>query len=84
MAVKLLHYWPEPNCAGCITNPALQTGNWKVQGVANNPYNQIDSRVDQYFSQKFRMFARFSNQTGNSTDFNGFGNPGTSFRAPAR
>ncbi|MDR3698767.1 MAG: carboxypeptidase regulatory-like domain-containing protein [Candidatus Sulfopaludibacter sp.] len=78
VAVKLMHYWPEPNCASCITNPALQTGNWKTQGVANNPYNQIDSRVDQYFSEKFRMFGRFSNQTGNSTDFNGYGNPGTS------
>jgi hypothetical protein len=78
VAVKLMTYWPEPNCPGCVTNAALQTGNWRTQGVANNPYDQIDTRIDEYFSEKFRMFARGSNQTGVSTDFNGYGNPGTS------
>ena len=79
VAKNLLKYWPEPNCAGCITNAALQTNNWRTQGVANNPYNQIDARLDHNFSDKFRMFARGSNQTGLSSDFNGFGNAGTSF-----
>jgi len=79
VAVKLMTYWPEPNCPGCVTNPALQTGNWKTQGVANNPYDQIDTRIDHNFSEKFRMFARGSNQSGLSSDFNGFGNVGTPF-----
>jgi len=77
VALKLMSYWPEPNCPGCITNQALQTNNWKTQGVANNPYDQIDARLDHNFSEKFRMFARGSNQTGVSTDFNAFGNAGT-------
>jgi TonB dependent receptor len=81
VAVKLMSYWPEPNCPSCITNAALQTTNWKTQGVANSPYDQVDSRVDQYFSQKFRMFVRFSNQTSYSSDFDGFGNVGTPFGA---
>jgi len=77
VAQKLMTFWPEPNCQGCITNPALQTNNWKTQGVANNPVNQLDTRIDHYFSEKFRMFARGSNQSGVSTDFNAFGNAGT-------
>ena len=77
VAKKLMSFWPEPNCASCITNTALQTNNWKVQGVANNPYDQVDTRLDQNFSEKFRMFARYSNQSGVSTDFNWFGNVGT-------
>lgn len=81
VATKLMTYWPEPNCVSCITNAALQTGNWKTQGVANNPYDQIDTRIDQYFSDKFRMFARGSNQTGVNTDFNGYGNAGTPYGA---
>ena len=79
VALNLMKYWPEPNCASCVTNPALQTNNWRTQGVANNPYDQIDARLDHNFSDKFRMFARGSNQSGVSTDFNGFGNAGTSF-----
>jgi len=79
VAQKLMTYWPEPNCPSCVTNPALQTNNWKTQGVANNPYDQLDARLDHNFSEKFRMFARGSNQTGLSTDFNGFGNAGTPF-----
>ncbi|HLK68383.1 MAG TPA: TonB-dependent receptor [Bryobacteraceae bacterium] len=79
VAKNLLKYWPEPNCTSCITNAALQTNNWRTQGVANNPYDQIDARIDHNFSDKFRMFARGSNQSGINTDFNGFGNAGTSF-----
>ena len=45
--------------------------------MANNPYDQIDVRLDHNFSEKFRMFARGSNQTGVSSDFNAFGNAGT-------
>ena len=79
VAQKLMSYWPEPNCPSCVTVQALQTNNWRTQGVANSPYDQIDARIDQYFSEKFRMYARGSNQSGVSTDFNGFGNAGTPF-----
>ena len=77
VARKLMTYWPTPNCPGCVTNQALQTNNWKIQGVANSPYDQIDARLDHNFSDRFRMFIRGSNQTGVNTDFNGFGNAGT-------
>ena len=77
VAKKLMTYWPEPNCPGCVTSPALQTNNWKTQGVANSPVDQIDTRLDHNFSEKFRVFARGSNQSGVSTDFNAFGNAGT-------
>ncbi len=77
VAKKLLTCWPEPNCPSCVNNPALQTNNWRTQGVANNPYDQIDTRLDYNFSEKFRIFMRGSNQTGFSSDFNAFGNAGT-------
>jgi len=77
VAQKLMSYWPEPNCAICITNAALQTNNWRTQGVANSPDDKIDLRLDHNFSEKFRMFIRGSNETGVSTDFNAFGNAGT-------
>ncbi len=77
VAKKLLTYWPTPNNPGGVTNQALQTNNWRTQGVANNPVDQLDARIDHNFSEKLRVFARGSNQTGVSTDFNAFGNPGT-------
>ncbi len=84
VAVKLLHYWPEPNCAGCITNPALQTGNWKVQGVANNPYNQIDSRVDQYFSREVPHVRTLFQSERQQHGFQWLRQSGDFRRAPAR
>ena len=59
-----------------ITNAALQTSNWHTVGANTSPNDQIDARIDHNFSEKFRMFARGSNQTGFSSDFNGFGDPG--------
>src|SRR5215469_8467905 len=46
VAKKLMSFWPEPNCPSCITNQALQTNNWRVQGVSNSPYDQLDARID--------------------------------------
>jgi hypothetical protein len=77
-AAKWMTYWPEPNSPNTITNTALQTNNWHTVGANTSPNDQIDARIDQNFSEKFRMFARGSNQTGFSSDFNGFGNPETS------
>jgi len=78
VARKLLAYWPKPNNPTGVTNQALQTNNWRTQGTANNPVDQIDARIDHNFSEKFRIYARGSNQTGVNTDFNGYGNVGTS------
>jgi hypothetical protein len=78
VATQWLSYFPLPNSTSTITNPALQTNNWRTVGANTSPNNQIDARIDQNFSEKFRMYARGSNQTGFSSDFNGFGNPATS------
>ena len=77
VARKLLSFWPDPNSVGTITNAALQTNNWRTIGTQTSPNDQIDARIDQNFSDKLRMFARGSNQSGFSSNFNAFGNPGT-------
>lgn len=77
-AAKLLGFFPEPNSPGTITNGALQTNNWHTTGSSRNLSDQLDARIDHNFSEKLRVFARGSNANSTSTDFNGFGNPGTS------
>ena len=75
-AAGLLKYFPLPNTVA--TNAFLQQNNWTRQGVANSPVDQLDARIDHNFSEKLRMFARGSNATSSYSDFNGFGNVGTS------
>ena len=70
-------FWPAANSPSTITNAALQTSNWHTVGANTSPNDQIDARIDQNFSEKFRMYACGSNQTGFSSDFNGFGDPET-------
>lgn len=77
VAAKLLTFFPEPNSTGTITNQALQANNWHTIGSSTSPNDQIDARIDHNFSDKFRMFARGSNQTGFNSNFNAFGNPAT-------
>ncbi len=77
-AALWMSYFPMPNSPSTVTNTALQTNNWHTVGSNTSPNDQIDARIDQNFSEKFRMFARGSNQSGHSSDFNGFGDPATS------
>lgn len=49
-----------------------------VSGKGINDDDKFDSRIDQNFSEKFRMFARGSYDHGESVPLNGFGNVGTS------
>ena len=77
VAKKLLTFWPDPNSPGTIVNAALQNNNWHTVGASTSPNDQLDARIDHNFSDKFRMFARGSNQSGFSSNFNAFGNPGT-------
>jgi Carboxypeptidase regulatory-like domain/TonB dependent receptor len=77
-AALWMTYFPAANSPSTVTNTALQTNNWHTQGANTSPNDQIDARIDQNFSERFRMFVRGSNQTGFSSDFNGFGNPATS------
>jgi hypothetical protein len=75
VAVNLMKFFPEPN--NVPTNAFLQQNNFTRQGQSNSPVDQIDTRIDHNFSDKFRMFARGSNANSLSTDFNGLGNIGT-------
>jgi hypothetical protein len=77
-AAMWMGYWPAANSTSTITNPALQTNNWHTVGANTSPAYQYDARIDHYFSEKLRMFARGSDQIGYSSDFNGFGDPETS------
>ena len=77
-AALWMSYFPLPNSPSTVTNTALQTNNWHTVGANTSPNDQIDARIDHNFSEKFRMFARGSNQSGHSSDFNGFGLPATS------
>jgi hypothetical protein len=77
-AALWMSYFPAANSPSTVTNQALQTSNWHTVGSNTSPNDQVDARIDHNFSDKFRMFARGSNQTGFSSDFNGFGNPATS------
>lgn len=77
VAAKLMTFWPLPNSPGTVTNQALQDNNWHTIGSATSPSDQIDARIDHNFSEKFRMFARGSNQWGVNSNFNAFGNAGT-------
>jgi Carboxypeptidase regulatory-like domain/TonB dependent receptor len=77
VAVKLMNFFPQPNSPGTVTNAALQTSNWHTVGESTSPNDQIDTRLDHNFSEKLRMFARGSNQSGLSSGFNAFGNVAT-------
>jgi len=77
VAVRLMKFWPDPNSPGTVTNAALQTNNWHTIGSQTSPNDQVDIRIDHNFSDKLRMFARGSNQSGFNSNFNAFGNPGT-------
>ncbi len=77
VARKLMTYWPMPNSPASVTNQALQTNNWRTTGSSNSANDQFDLRFDHNFSDKLRAFVRLSNQSGENTNFNQFGNIGT-------
>ena len=76
----LLKFWPQPNNTQNITAGATTIGsnNFIAQGKQRSTDNKFDSRLDHYFSEKLRMFARGSYDNGPNFPFNGFGNIGTS------
>ena len=74
----MLKYWPNPNNVPVTGSTNLGANNFLAQGKAANTDNKFDSRLDHYFSEKLRMFARGSYDNNIGTPFNGFGNAGTS------
>lgn len=76
VAKKLLSYFPAANAVP--TNAFTMQNNFFVSGKGVNDDDKFDARIDQNFSDKFRMFARGSYDHGESIPLNGFGNVGTS------
>jgi len=76
VARRLASYFPQPNATP--TNAFTMQNNFFVSGKGVNDDDKFDARIDQNFSDRFRMFARGSYDHGESVPFNGFGNVGTS------
>ena len=76
IARNLMQYWPQPNTTP--TNVNTQTSNYTAAGTNVSNNNQIDSRVDHEFTEKWRAFARFSSLfNAPSRPFNAYGNLAT-------
>jgi hypothetical protein len=76
VAANMLKYWPTPNAVP--NNQFTFANNFFTAGKAPSRDDKFDSRIDENFSEKFRMYARGSYDHGVSIPFNGYGNIGTS------
>ena len=74
VAKNMLKLWPNPN--NVPTNPYTLSGNYYMTGKQPSNDDKFDSRIDQNFSEKLRMFARGSYDLSTSGYFNAWGNPG--------
>jgi hypothetical protein len=76
VALKVMSYFPAPNA---VPNNAFTfQNNYFLSGKAASGEDKFDSRIDQNFSSKFRVFARGSYGYSYSNPFNGFQTIGTS------
>ena len=81
VAQKLMGYFPHANNLANVTNAFTYANDFIAQGKSTSTDNKFDSRIDEQFSNKVRMFLRGSYDNGISVPFNGFGNVGTSIGA---
>jgi hypothetical protein len=70
VAVKAMSYFPLPNAGG----PNAQTSNYVVAGTSSSNAYQWDSRIDHNFTDRWRMFLRFSHSWNDSTQVEDYGN----------
>ena len=70
VAVKAMSYFPQPNAGA----PGAQTNNFVAVGSTYNNTYQWDSRIDHDFSEKWRMFLRFSHSWGSNDQLEDYGN----------
>jgi hypothetical protein len=70
VAVNAMSYFPQPNAGA----PGAQTNNYIAVGSTFNNSYQWDSRIDHNFSEKWRMFLRFSHSWGSNDQFEDYGN----------
>ncbi|HWZ98736.1 MAG TPA: TonB-dependent receptor [Candidatus Dormibacteraeota bacterium] len=73
VAAKMILLFPKPN-QPVSTLADLQNANFFDSGARHNSNNQFDIKVDHRFSDHDLFTARYSQQWGNSSDFNCFGN----------
>ena len=73
-AANLLLLFPKPtvNATDIFT---LQNANFFSAGSNKSSNNQFDIKVDHRFSERDVLSVRYSQGTGSSSSFNGFGNP---------
>ncbi|MBZ5584633.1 MAG: carboxypeptidase-like regulatory domain-containing protein [Acidobacteriia bacterium] len=76
VAANMAKYYPSPNFPA--QNPYTQLNNFVNSGPNTSNGHRNDTRWDQYWTEKWRMFARVSFSWGDSSSYNGFGTAGTS------
>ena len=72
----LAQYWPQPNATP--SNAFTQASNYVLSGAQPSNGDRVDSRVDHVFSDKWRMFVRYSYSDEDSQVFNSFQNAASS------
>src|SRR5260370_27768728 len=77
VAKNILQYFPKPNARP--THSFTFQNNHYLPGTSPSENNKFDSRLDQNFSAKFRLWARGSFEHSFSSPFNGFANIGPSY-----
>lgn len=68
VASELMNLFPKPTQQGNIYD------NWVASGASSYPNDQYDIKIDQRFSQKNLLSARYSHQWASAVAFNCFGN----------
>jgi hypothetical protein len=76
VAVNMMRYYPQPNATP--NNPYTYLNNFFSTGKSLSNDDKFDSRLDENFGSKFRIFGRGSHDYSHSLPFNGFGTIGTS------
>ena len=73
VARRLFLLFPKPT-VNATDIATLQNANFFSSGANTNSSNQFDIKLDHRFSDRNMLSVRYSQQTGNSTSFNCFGN----------
>jgi hypothetical protein len=76
VGLALAQFWPLPNTAP--SNVFTQANNYTLSGATPNDGDRIDSRVDHVFSNKWRLFVRYSFSNERNLPFNSFQNAASS------
>lgn len=76
VALNMMKYFPQPDATP--VNAYTYQNNFYVSGKSPSNDDKFDSRIDENFGSKFRLFARGSYEYASSASFNGYGTIGTS------